>query len=78
MATTSDSSKSVQYWVRQQALLNEQRLGLFNAMDAHDKRAGVATPPAAFFSSKDYTNVLDTYTKNRRMLEETMSPYGKR
>lgn len=78
MATISDSSKSVQYWVRQQALLNEQRLGLFNAMDAHDKRVGVAAPPSAFFSSKDYTNVLETYSKNRRTLEQTMSPYGKR
>lgn len=78
MATISDSSKSVQYWIRQQALLNEQRLGLFNAMSAHDNRVGSSAPPASFFSSKDYNNVLETYSKNRRMLEETMSPYGKR
>ena len=78
MATTSDSSKAVQYWIRQQALLNEQRLGLFNAMDAYDKRVGTAAPPASFFSSKDYNNVLETYAKNRRELEQTLAPFGKR
>jgi murein DD-endopeptidase MepM/ murein hydrolase activator NlpD len=78
MPTISDSSKSVQYWIRQQALLNEQRLGLFNAMDAHDKKVGAAAPPSAFFSSKDYTNILDSYSKNRRELEKTLAPYGSR
>jgi hypothetical protein len=47
-------------------------------MDAHDKKVGAAAPPSAFFSSKDYTNILDSYSKNRRELEKTLAPYGSR
>jgi hypothetical protein len=77
MASLDDSARAVQAWSRRQTLVNMERGELFNALEQHRRRTGATAPPSAFFSSKDYTNVLDSYAPRYKALESQIGPLAK-
>jgi murein DD-endopeptidase MepM/ murein hydrolase activator NlpD len=77
MASLDDSARAIQAWARRQTLVNNERGELFNALDQHRQRVGVTAPPSTFFSSKDYTNVLNTYAPKYKALESQIGPLAK-
>jgi murein DD-endopeptidase MepM/ murein hydrolase activator NlpD len=77
MASLDDSARAVQAWSRRQTLVNMERGELYNALEQHRKRAGATAPPSSFFSSKDYTNVLDSYAPKYKALESQIGPLAK-
>jgi murein DD-endopeptidase MepM/ murein hydrolase activator NlpD len=77
MASLDDSARAIQAWSRRQTLVNMERGELFNALEQHRRRTGTTAPPSAFFSSKDYTNVLDSYAPRYKQLESQIGPLAK-
>ena len=77
MASLDDSARAVQAWARRQTLVNMERGELFNALDQHRKRVGTTAPPSTFFSSTDYTNVLNSYAPKYKQLEQSIGPLAK-
>jgi murein DD-endopeptidase MepM/ murein hydrolase activator NlpD len=77
MASLDDSARAVQAWSRRQTLVNMERGDLYSALDQHRKRVGATAPPSSFFSSKDYTGVLDTYAPKYKALELQIGPLAK-
>jgi hypothetical protein len=77
MASLDDSARAVQAWSRRQTLVNMERGELYSALEQHRKRTGATAPPSTFFSSKDYTNVLDSYAPRYKALESQIGPLAK-
>jgi murein DD-endopeptidase MepM/ murein hydrolase activator NlpD len=77
MASLDDSARAVQAWSRRQTLVNMERGELFNALEQHRRRVGSTAPPSSFFSSKDYTSVLDSYAPKYKALESQIGPLAK-
>jgi hypothetical protein len=77
MASLDDSARAIQAWSRRQTLVNMERGELFNALEQHRKRVGATAPPSSFFSSKDYTSVLDSYAPKYKALESQIGPLAK-
>jgi murein DD-endopeptidase MepM/ murein hydrolase activator NlpD len=77
MASLDDSARAIQAWSRRQTLVNMERGELFSALEQHRRRVGATAPPSAFFSSKDYTNVLDSYAPKYKQLESQIGPLAK-
>ena len=77
MASLDDSARAIQAWSRRQTLVNMERGELYSALEQHRKRVGATAPPSSFFSSKDYTNVLDSYAPKYKALEQSIGPLAK-
>lgn len=77
MASLDDSAKAVQAWARRQTLVNMERGDLFKALDQHRRRVGTTAPPSSFFSSNDYTGVLESYAPKYKTLEQSIGPLAK-
>lgn len=77
MASLDDSAKAVQAWARRQTLVNMERGELFNALDQHRRRVGTTAPPSTFFTSKDYTGVLESFAPKYKQLEQSIGPLAK-
>ena len=75
MATTADTSKSVQFWARQELLKNYQRQELYKGLADHDKKVGKTADPSSFFTNSDaYNSILDNYSKRRQLLQKQVGP----
>jgi len=75
MATTADTSKSVQFWARQELLKNYQRQELYKGLAEHDKKVGKTADPSSFFTDSDaYNSILDNYSKRRQLLQKQVGP----
>jgi murein DD-endopeptidase MepM/ murein hydrolase activator NlpD len=75
MATTADTSKSVQFWARQELLKNYQRQELYKSLAEHDKKVGKTADPSSFFTDSDaYNSILDNYSKRRQLLQKQVGP----
>jgi murein DD-endopeptidase MepM/ murein hydrolase activator NlpD len=77
MASLDDSARAIQAWSRRQTLVNMERGELYSALEQHRRRVGATAPPSSFFSSKDYTNVLDSYAPRYKQLESQIGPLAK-
>ena len=77
MASLDDSARAIQAWARRQTLVNMERGELFSALEQHRKRVGTTAPPSTFFSSTDYTNVLNSYAPKYKQLEQSIGPLAK-
>jgi murein DD-endopeptidase MepM/ murein hydrolase activator NlpD len=77
MASLDDSARAIQAWSRRQTLVNMERGELYSALEQHRRRVGATAPPSSFFSSKDYTNVLDSYAPRYKALESQIGPLAK-
>ena len=77
MASLDDSARAIQAWSRRQTLVNMERGELYSALEQHRRRTGATAPPSSFFSSKDYTNVLDSYAPKYKALESKIGPLAK-
>lgn len=77
MASLDDSARAIQAWSRRQTLVNMERGELFSALDQHRRRMGTTAPPSAFFTSKDYTGVLDSFAPKYKALEQSIGPLAK-
>jgi murein DD-endopeptidase MepM/ murein hydrolase activator NlpD len=77
MASLDDSARAIQAWSRRQTLVNMERGELYSALEQHRRRVGATAPPSSFFSSKDYTNVLDSYAPKYKALEQSIGPLAK-
>jgi murein DD-endopeptidase MepM/ murein hydrolase activator NlpD len=77
MASLDDSARAIQAWSRRQTLVNMERGELYSALEQHRRRVGATAPPSTFFSSKDYTNVLDSYAPKYKALESQIGPLAK-
>jgi murein DD-endopeptidase MepM/ murein hydrolase activator NlpD len=77
MASLDDSARAIQAWSRRQTLVNMERGELYSALEQHRRRVGATAPPSSFFSSKDYTSVLDSYAPKYKALEQSIGPLAK-
>lgn len=75
MASIEDSAKAVQYWSRNQILLNKQREELYNAFDAYSTRVGPTASPRRFFSpGSEYERINKSYAAYRERLFRQFNP----
>lgn len=75
MASIDDSSKAVQFWARNQLLLNKQREALYNGLQQHTQQAGTSASPGAFFRPGSiYEKINNDYADYRMKLFNQFNP----
>lgn len=74
MASMEDNARAVQFWTRQQLLLNKQRAALFDSLNAHDSKMPEGAAPRSYFNSTDYKNILKQYDSYRDALFKDFYP----
>lgn len=75
MASIDDSSRAVQFWARQQLLLNRQRSALYDSFSKYMDKAGAAASPRGFFGpNTDYERINKEFADMRMRLYQQFNP----
>jgi len=75
MANIDDSSKAMQFWARNQLLLNKQREALYGGLQKYSQQSGPTSSPGAFFRPGSiYEKINNDYANYRMQLFNQFNP----
>ena len=75
MASIDDSSKTMQFWARNQLLLNKQREALYGGLQKYSQQSGPTSSPGAFFRPGSiYEKINNDYANYRMQLFNQFNP----
>jgi hypothetical protein len=75
MANIDDSSKAMQFWARNQLLLNKQRESLYGGLQKYSQQAGPSSSPGSFFRPGSiYEKINNDYANYRMQLFNQFNP----
>jgi len=75
MASIDDSAKTMQFWARNQLLLNKQREALYGGLQKYSQQAGPTSSPGAFFRPGSiYEKINNDYANYRMQLFNQFNP----
>lgn len=75
MASIDDSSKAMQFWSRNQLLLNKQRESLYGGLQQYTQQSGPGSSPGSFFRPGSiYEKINNDYANYRMQLFNQFNP----
>ena len=75
MASIDDSSKAMQFWSRNQLLLNKQRESLYGGLQQYTQQSGPSSSPGSFFRPGSiYDKINNDYANYRMQLFNQFNP----
>ena len=75
MASVDDSARAMQFWARNQILLNKQREAMYGALSQYSDRVGTTGSPRQFFSpNSEYARINKEYAQFRQQLFRQFNP----
>jgi hypothetical protein len=75
MASIDDSAKTMQFWARNQLLLNKQREALYGGLQKYSQQSGPTSSPGAFFRPGSiYEKINNDYANYRMQLFNQFNP----